>query len=184
MSVCSLTEVQTIVWMKQTENETMRTGKTSSPPPTYSYARTTEISSNIVTDIVAMVICILCPWTWLCMFTSVPRSKIFIFTPTRLFDSQNNNRGGYNVGSLYYYVGSVLPIEWTNQHSCADQNADCQIIFQYMCGQLVRDGSSTKYALMIAILRHGCMNASFYNFLIALFLTTHCSAKIQTVPLT
>lgn len=30
----------------------------------------------------------------------------------RLFDSQNNNRGGYNVGSLYYYNGSVLPVEW------------------------------------------------------------------------
>ena len=30
----------------------------------------------------------------------------------RLFDSQNNNRGGYNEGSLYYYVGSKLPIEW------------------------------------------------------------------------
>ena len=30
----------------------------------------------------------------------------------RLFDSQNNNRGGYNVGKLYYYEGSVLPIEW------------------------------------------------------------------------
>ena len=30
----------------------------------------------------------------------------------RLFDSQNNNRGGYNVGSLYYYAGSKLPIEW------------------------------------------------------------------------
>lgn len=30
----------------------------------------------------------------------------------RLFDSQNNNRGGYNVGKLYYYKGSVLPIEW------------------------------------------------------------------------
>jgi len=30
----------------------------------------------------------------------------------RMFDSQNNDRGGYNVGSLYYYEGSVLPIEW------------------------------------------------------------------------
>lgn len=30
----------------------------------------------------------------------------------RMFDSQNNNRGGYNVGSLYYTAGSVLPIEW------------------------------------------------------------------------
>ena len=30
----------------------------------------------------------------------------------RMFDSQNNNRGGYNVGGLFYYAGSVLPIEW------------------------------------------------------------------------
>lgn len=30
----------------------------------------------------------------------------------RLFDSQNNNRGGYNVGYLYYYAGSQLQIEW------------------------------------------------------------------------
>ena len=30
----------------------------------------------------------------------------------RLFDSQNNNRGGYNVGNLYYYAGSRLQIEW------------------------------------------------------------------------
>jgi len=33
----------------------------------------------------------------------------------RLFDSQNNNRGGYNVGSvqrIYYYQGSVVPVEW------------------------------------------------------------------------
>ena len=30
----------------------------------------------------------------------------------RLFDSQNNNRGGYNVGKLYYYEGSVLSIQW------------------------------------------------------------------------
>ena len=34
------------------------------------------------------------------------------FVNFRLFDSQNNNRGGYNVGSLYYYAGSTLPIEW------------------------------------------------------------------------
>lgn len=49
------------------------------------------------------------------------------------------------MGSLYYYAGSIVPVEWTNQHSCADQNANCQIIFQYMCGELVRDGASTKY---------------------------------------
>eukprot|EP00731_Ephydatia_muelleri_P011689 Em0006g583a len=61
----------------------------------------------------------------------------------RLFDSQNNDRGGYNAAGLYYYSGSVLPIEWTNQHSCGDQNANCEIIIQYMCGPLVRDGTST-----------------------------------------
>mmetsp|Transcript_15846 Transcript_15846/g.22299 ORF Transcript_15846/g.22299 Transcript_15846/m.22299 type:complete len:645 (-) Transcript_15846:297-2231(-) len=64
----------------------------------------------------------------------------------RLFDSQNNNRGGYNKGdfgtqgfsanggempstpftkelnaeqySEMYYEGSVLPVEWTAQHGC------------------------------------------------------------------
>ncbi|RMX44337.1 hypothetical protein pdam_00024619, partial [Pocillopora damicornis] len=62
----------------------------------------------------------------------------------RLFDSQNNNRGGYNVGKLYYYEGSVLSIEWTNQHSCADPNNHCDMILQYMCGDDVRDGITTQ----------------------------------------
>lgn len=62
----------------------------------------------------------------------------------RLFDSQNNNRGGYNVGSLYYYEGSTLSIEWTNQHSCADQNNHCEQILQYMCDDRLRDGATTK----------------------------------------
>ncbi|XP_065067104.1 protein DD3-3-like [Rhopilema esculentum] len=61
----------------------------------------------------------------------------------RLFDSQNNNRGGYNVGNLYYYAGSTLPIEWTNQHSCDNPNSNCEIIIQYMCGSRVRDGTTT-----------------------------------------
>ena len=30
----------------------------------------------------------------------------------RMFDSENNDRGGYNVGNLYYTVGSILDIEW------------------------------------------------------------------------
>ena len=32
----------------------------------------------------------------------------------RLFDSQNNQRGGYNVGPqpMYYYTGSKLQLEW------------------------------------------------------------------------
>uniref|UniRef100_A0A0B7ALW1 Protein DD3-3 n=3 Tax=Arion vulgaris TaxID=1028688 RepID=A0A0B7ALW1_9EUPU len=61
-----------------------------------------------------------------------------------LFDSQNNDRGGYNVGSLYYYQGSVLPIEWTNQHSCQNPNCHCDIILQYMCDNQVRDGATTQ----------------------------------------
>ncbi|KAK3102217.1 hypothetical protein FSP39_009657 [Pinctada imbricata] len=69
-----------------------------------------------------------------------------LFIICRLFDSQNNNRGGYNVGSLYYYEGSVLPIEWTNQHSCASPNAHCEIILQYMCDDWLRDGATTKQA--------------------------------------
>lgn len=62
----------------------------------------------------------------------------------RMFDSQNNNRGGYNVGNLFYYAGSKLPIQWTNQHSCADPNNNCEIVIQYMCGKKIRDGSTTR----------------------------------------
>ncbi|KAK7102363.1 protein DD3-3-like [Littorina saxatilis] len=61
----------------------------------------------------------------------------------RLFDSQNNDRGGYNVGSLYYYGTSILQVEWTNQHSCADVNDHCELVLQYMCGPHVRDGATT-----------------------------------------
>ena len=68
-----------------------------------------------------------------------------------MFDSQNNNRGGYNVGNLYYYPGSVLPIEWTNQHSCGDPNSNCEIIVQYMCGKLLRDGTTTTYVSNLII---------------------------------
>eukprot|EP00043_Microstomoeca_roanoka_P013090 m.127830 g.127830 ORF g.127830 m.127830 type:complete len:1330 (+) comp15664_c4_seq1:258-4247(+) len=62
----------------------------------------------------------------------------------RLFDSQNNNRGGYNVGSLNYYEGEILPIEWTNQHGCGNDYNDCQIVIQYMCSDNLRDGVTTR----------------------------------------
>eukprot|EP00730_Choanoeca_flexa_P007634 TRINITY_DN12364_c0_g1_i1.p1 TRINITY_DN12364_c0_g1~~TRINITY_DN12364_c0_g1_i1.p1 ORF type:complete len:1352 (+),score=367.27 TRINITY_DN12364_c0_g1_i1:132-4187(+) len=62
----------------------------------------------------------------------------------RLFDSQNNNRGGSNVGSLYYYVGESLPLEWTNQHGCGNDHAHCEIVIQYMCHDNVRDGVTTR----------------------------------------
>lgn len=41
---------------------------------------------------------------------------------------------------MYFYVGSVLTVEWTNQHSCGNDNNDCDIVLQYMCGPEVRDG--------------------------------------------
>ena len=70
----------------------------------------------------------------------------------RLFDSQNNAAGGYaitcdrediNCYSMNYYGNSLLPIRWTSQHNCGENN-DCQFVIQYACegqlGQNVRDG--------------------------------------------
>jgi hypothetical protein len=77
----------------------------------------------------------------------------------RLFDSQNNAAGGYPcprdaydsgiaTPRMYYYQGSVLPIEWTSQHSCGYGNNDCQIIIQFACNDTlqsnVRDGAPTS----------------------------------------
>lgn len=62
----------------------------------------------------------------------------------RLFDSQNNNRGGYNVGSQFYFAGEKAYIEWTNQHGCGtNPNTHCELVFQYMCDNLLRDGTTT-----------------------------------------
>jgi len=61
----------------------------------------------------------------------------------RLFDSQNNNRGGYNVGNVYFYTGTTMHIEWTNQHSCGGPNNHCEIILQYTCDPRLRDGATT-----------------------------------------
>jgi len=62
----------------------------------------------------------------------------------RLFDSQNNNRGGYNVGSVYYYTGSTVTFEWTAQHSCGDKTRQtCELILQYTCDDRLRDGTTT-----------------------------------------
>jgi hypothetical protein len=79
------------------------------------------------------------------------------------FSSQNNNAGGYacprgvgdenimdesgnftwvdNNGNtyqqnkkMYYYEGSILPIEFTNQHGCGgNSKVNCEIILQYAC---------------------------------------------------
>ena len=45
----------------------------------------------------------------------------------RLFDSQNNNRGGVNKGlqDLIFYRGQTMDISYTQQHSCNSGNAHC-----------------------------------------------------------
>lgn len=61
-----------------------------------------------------------------------------------VFDSQNNNRGGANVGSLFYYEGEKVAMEWTVQHGCGSDVNNCQIIVQYMCDDRLRDGVTTR----------------------------------------
>jgi len=61
----------------------------------------------------------------------------------RLFNSQNNDRGGYNVQSYYFYEGSTVHMEWTTQHSCGNPNTQCEMIIQYMCDERLRDGTTT-----------------------------------------
>jgi len=63
----------------------------------------------------------------------------------RMFDSQNNAKGGYAcpravggpdivTGKMYYYVGSKLPIEWTAQHGCGTNPKEhCELVLQYAC---------------------------------------------------
>jgi hypothetical protein len=71
----------------------------------------------------------------------------------RMFDSQNNNRGGYNVGddgktegkgTLTYIGGTFINIQWTNQHECGGPNSGCDIVIQYMCSDTLKDGTSTR----------------------------------------
>lgn len=77
----------------------------------------------------------------------------------RLFDSQNNAAGGYAIGcnrpenaqndaditcyKMKYYTDTIIPIRWTSQHNCGENN-DCQFILQYACeghlGTNIRDG--------------------------------------------
>eukprot|EP00761_Pharyngomonas_kirbyi_P011258 gb/GECH01011283.1/.p1 GENE.gb/GECH01011283.1/~~gb/GECH01011283.1/.p1 ORF type:complete len:609 (+),score=103.29 gb/GECH01011283.1/:1-1827(+) len=72
----------------------------------------------------------------------------------RLFDSQNNGKGGYPIGEqnptddnfaiqpIYYFAGSYLRLEWTQQHACGFNNKTfCQLVLQYTC----TDGSSKTY---------------------------------------
>lgn len=52
----------------------------------------------------------------------------------RLFDSQNNNRHGFNLNQYEFYVGSQIDLAWTLQHGCGENsNIECQTVIQYMC---------------------------------------------------
>jgi len=79
----------------------------------------------------------------------------------RLFDSQNNAKGGYacprakvgddvidsnmntdtgQVSQNHRYSvveGSLQVIQWTNQHQCGGGRTDCQVIIQYMMDDAV-----------------------------------------------
>ena len=57
----------------------------------------------------------------------------------RLFDSQNNNNGGYHycgsaevkeeTDGYEFYVGTEIDIQWTVQHSCGpDSNVECNVV--------------------------------------------------------
>lgn len=35
---------------------------------------------------------------------------------------------------IYYYSGSILPIEWTSQHGCGgNSEVSCELVLQYAC---------------------------------------------------
>ena len=44
---------------------------------------------------------------------------------------------------MHFYQGSLLSIEWTNQHSCGQENNECELVIQFMCADSIRDGNVT-----------------------------------------
>lgn len=68
----------------------------------------------------------------------------------RLFDSQNNNAGGYAISKTFdedtgkrihnkmqYYGGSELPVAYTSQHGCGHNGLnECNYVFQLACGNI------------------------------------------------
>jgi len=74
----------------------------------------------------------------------------------RLFDSQNNNRFGYNQQGYYFFTESEIDMQWTVQHSCGpDSNVNCDVILQYACEDNLRDGHETN---TIPSIETGCYN--------------------------
>jgi len=43
-------------------------------------------------------------------------------------------------GKMKYYENSKLFVTWTNQHECGGTNTKCEVVFQYMCDDKLRDG--------------------------------------------
>ncbi|XP_052266870.1 protein DD3-3-like [Dreissena polymorpha] len=88
----------------------------------------------------------------------------------RIFDSQNNARGGYNVGDktsdpaggnaanqyqMHYFQSgssgdSLLTLEWTNQHGCGGnedtdpQKQNCNLVIQFMCEDAISNIPALK----------------------------------------
>lgn len=64
-----------------------------------------------------------------------------VSNPARLFNSQSHPKGGYGYGGsaaakakpLKYMEGSTLSVEWTSSQGCGSNEAECQIVLQYMC---------------------------------------------------
>merc|ERR1719297_60694 len=96
------------------------------------------------------------------LIASLVKGDVYMHTPTasnnrldeqnrerdnanRLMDTQNNNRGGYNVGKMEYYNSEIVPITWTNQHGSSKyQMENSEFVLQYMCSPLLRDGTTTR----------------------------------------
>ncbi len=79
----------------------------------------------------------------------------------RMFDSQNNDKGGYpwrgdrelqnKPDPLAYYEGSTLRVEWTNQHACGDDPTTfCSMVLQCVCVFLARAGPVSVVCLVVS----------------------------------
>eukprot|EP00051_Salpingoeca_urceolata_P010126 m.123467 g.123467 ORF g.123467 m.123467 type:complete len:798 (-) comp16588_c0_seq2:470-2863(-) len=105
----------------------------------------------------------------------------------RMFDSQNNNRGGYNKGDkfddtafsdydeqydFFYYMSenndkatgkTILSVEWTNQHGCGgNEHGDphklnCNILLQYQCQPEMDDVGNPLVERTRQDCEHECM---------------------------
>jgi len=100
----------------------------------------------------------------------------------RLFDSQNNNKGGHNVGdkldtgakgnsekqyNMKYFQShesdgvSYLPIVWNMQHGCGDEEGsntkrlDCDVVIQMMCQPTALEDSDDAFTRKAILMRDG-----------------------------